>query len=55
MTAGLGDSNIPFVSSDTPLTIGEENGLEMGSVMLSAPASLSNDNRRNTEPLSASL
>lgn len=44
-----------FLSSDTPLSIGEGNGLEMGSVMLSAPASVSNDNRHNTEPLTASL
>lgn len=51
----LGHGNTSFPSTDTPLSIGEGNGLEMGSVMLSAPASLSNDNRHNTEPLTASL
>lgn len=54
MAAGLGGSNTPFLS-DTALTMGEGNGLEMGSIMLSALASVSNDNRHNTEPLTASL
>lgn len=44
-----------FVSGDTLLRMREGNGLEMGRVMLSAPASLSNDNRHNTEPLTDSL